>query len=179
MPETMSTVEIDEAIERTEKLYRAMTGEAAPPAGESAYAPIPVEKDPTRYVEEQVDRLLGMLRMTPGQALAAPWVPPLSVWESDQEILALMDLPGVTRDRVEVSVQGSVLTITGERPSAVPEELRLRINERPLGTFRRALWIPVGARSAEAAVNMREGVLEIRIPKEPIPVPSVKKLSVN
>ncbi len=179
MPETMSAVEIDEAIERTEKLYRAMTGEDAPRASESAYAPIPAEKDPTRYVEEQVDRLLGMLRMTPGRALAAPSVPPLSVWESDQEILVLLDLPGVTRDRVEVSVQGSVLTVSGERPLAVPEELRLRINERPLGAFRRALWIPAGARSAEAAVNMREGVLEIRIPKEPVPVPSVKKLSVN
>src|SRR5207247_2282054 len=68
MPETMSTVEIDEAIERTEKLYRAMTGDDAPPVGESAYAPIPAEKDPTRYVEEQADRLLGMLRMTPGRA---------------------------------------------------------------------------------------------------------------
>ena len=179
MPETMSAVEIDEAIERTEKLYRAMTGEDAPSAGESAYAPIPAEKDPTRHVEEQVERLLGMLRMTPGAALAAPWVPPLSVWESEQEILILLDLPGVTRDRVEVSVQGSVLTVSGERPSTVPEELRLRINERPLGTFRRTLWIPVGARSTEAAVNMREGILEIRIPKEPAAVPSVKKLSVN
>ena len=179
MPETMSTVEIDEAIERTERLYRAMTGDDAPPAGESAYAPIPAEKDPTRHVEEQVDRLLGMLRMTPGRTLAAPWVPPMSVWDSDQEILVLLDLPGVTRDRVEVGVQGSVLTVSGERASAVPEELRLRINERPLGAFRRTLFVPVGARAAEAAVNMREGVLEIRIPKDPVPVPSVKKLSVN
>jgi HSP20 family protein len=179
MPETMSPVEIDEAIERTEKLYRAMTGEEAPRAGESAYAPIPAEKDPTRHVEEQVDRLLAMLRMTPGGTLAAPWVPPLSVWESDQVILVLLDLPGVTRDRVQVSVQGSVVTVSGERPSAIPEELRLRTNERPLGTFRRTLWIPVGARSAEASVSMREGVLEIRIPKEPAPVPSVKKLAVS
>ena len=72
-----------------------------------------------------------------------------------------------------------MLTVSGERASAVPEELRLRINERPLGAFRRTLFVPVGARAAEAAVNMREGVLEIRIPKDPVPVPSVKKLSVN
>jgi HSP20 family protein len=178
MPETMSTVEVDEAIERTEKLYRAMTGEDAPPAGESAYAPIPAEKDPTRYVEEQVDRLLTMLRTTP-QRTAAPWVPQMSVWENDSQILVVIDLAGVTRDRVEVSVQGNVLTVSGERPSPVPEEFRLRINERPLGTFRRTLWIPAGLRSAEAAVSMREGILEIRLPKEPAAVPAVKKLSVN
>lgn len=179
MPETMSTVEIDEAIDRMEKLYRAMTGEEVPPAGESAYAPIPAEKDPTRHVEEQVDRLLAMLRIAPARALAAPWVPPMSVWESDDAILVLVDLPGVTRDRVEVSVQGSVLTVSGERPSPVAGELRLRINERPLAAFRRTLWIPVAARSGEAAVSLRDGVLEIRIPREPAPAPSVKKLSVN
>jgi HSP20 family protein len=174
----MSTLEVDEAIERTETLYRAMTGEDAPPAGESAYAPIPAEKEPTRYVEEQVDRLLAMLRTTPQRA-AAPWVPTLSVWENDTQILVVIDLAGVTRDRVEVSVQGNVLTVSGERPTPVPEDFRLRINERPLGTFRRTLWIPAGVRSAEAAVNMREGALEIRLPKEPAAVPSVKKLSVN
>ena len=179
MPETTSTLEIDEAIERTEKLYRAMTGEDAPPTGDSAYAPIPAEKEPTRYVEEQVDRLLAMLRTTPQRGAATPWVPPMSVWEGDDEILVLMDLAGVTRDRVEVSVQGNVLTVTGERRPAVPEDFRLSINERPLGTFRRALWIPPGVRSAEAAVSMREGVLEIRLPREPAAVPSVRKLSVN
>jgi HSP20 family protein len=179
MPETIATVGIDETIERMEKLYRAMTGEDAPPAGESAYAPIPAEKDPTRHVEEQLDRLLAVLGRPAGPPAAPASVPPMSVWESDSDIWVFLDLPGVPRDGIEVSLQGKVLTVSGQRSSALPEELRLRVNERPLGAFRRTLWIQAGVRSTEAAVHMRDGVLEIRIPKEPVPVPSVKKLSVN
>jgi HSP20 family molecular chaperone IbpA len=164
MNEVVTPTEIDDTIQRVETLYRSMTGKDAP-AAESAYAPIPAEEDPTRHVEEQLDRLLALLGPSPTPPLGPPsWTPPMQVMESETEVVVFLDLPGVSRDRVTVRQQGEVLTVSGERPTPGSGNTRLRLNERPLGSFRRTLWVPT--RPADLTAQMKEGVLEIRMRKE-------------
>lgn len=153
---------IDETIGRMEQFYRVITGQDAPPA-EAVYAPIPAEKDPTEHVEKQLKRLLGMLGQVSTPEAAHPWTPPMSVYESDSEILLCVDLPGVRRENVEVVAQGNLLTISGLRPTTANNGFRLSLNECRLGPFRRAVMIPQGV--AEPSAQMKEGVLEVRIPK--------------
>ena len=156
-------IQIEDAIGRVEKLYRTLTGHDAPAPGEVAYAPIPAEKDPSKYVEEQLDMLLGLLGQ-PVPAMTA--APPISVWEGDNEVLVCVELPGVSRDQLEVSLVGNFVTVTGVRPPPAPESFVLRANERPVGAFRRAIPLPIGVRAADLSANLRDGVLEIRVPKE-------------
>jgi HSP20 family protein len=154
---------VDETIGQVERLYRTLTGAAAP-QGDAPYAPIPAEKDPMQHVEEQVSRLIEMLGdfgARPG--LASAWAPSVCVWENESEILVTLDIPGLKRDQVEIVVQGSALTVSGVRPSR-DGGMRLRSSEAPLGAFRRTLMIPA-VRSGEPAAQMKDGVLEIRIPK--------------
>src|SRR5579859_2870172 len=127
--ETTASQGIEEAIGRMENLYRTVTGQS-PPA-EGAHAPIPVERDPSQFVEEQLDRLLALLSPLERQAASAAWSPPLSVWESETEFLICIDLPGVARKDVEVSVQGDALTVRGSRPVAYVKDYQLRASERP------------------------------------------------
>src|SRR5689334_15318867 len=88
---------IDDAIQQVERLYRTVTGKDAP-ATEPPYATIPPESDPTRYVEEQVERLMTALGQLPGTTPRMPtWTPPLSVWENAREIAICIELPGVPR----------------------------------------------------------------------------------
>lgn len=164
MGDAVSPASIDGTIGQVEKLYRAVTGQE-PPGGESSYAPIPAEKDPTRHVEEQLDRLVGLLGPTPASLVAAGWVPPLSAWEGDAEVLLCLDLPGVRRDRVDVRLQGNALTVSGQRASA-QDGLRSRLAESPTGFFHRSIALPAGANADAVKARLRDGVLEIRIPRE-------------
>ena len=153
---------VDETIGQVERLYRALTG-AAVPQGDAPYAPIPAEKDPMRHVEEQVSRLIEILGEVGARTgPAAAWAPAVCVWENESEILVTIDIPGLRRDQVEIVVQGNAVTVSGVRPSR--DGLRLRSCEAPLGAFRRTLVVPA-VRGGEPAAQMKDGVLEIRIPK--------------
>lgn len=160
-------LEIDDTIDRVGKLYHAVTGRE-PPAADAPYAAIPAEKDPVQYIEEQVDKLLLALS-TPGAAQATrggPWMPRVAVFESSSEVAVCIDLPGVAREHVTVNVGNGVLVISGHRTTALQNGHVLRVAESPLGSFRRMVPIPPGLRVDETSALMKDGVLEVRIPRD-------------
>jgi len=170
-------IAVDEAIQSVEKIYQAVTGRSAPPQ-ENVYAPIPAEKDPLEHVEEQMTRLLAAL----GQSAPVPgvetlsWTPPLTLWESENEYVYAFEVPGIPREQVEVVVQNSFLTIRGQRQSDKDNNLKLRMTERPIGPFRRTVPLPMGIKQGEPNAHLRDGILEVRIPKDkeaatPKPIP--------
>jgi HSP20 family molecular chaperone IbpA len=157
--------EIEESIERVETLYRAVTGRNIPMTDE-VYAPIPAEKDPAVHVQEQIDRLFQMLGHEPAVARTPPWAPPIAVWEAANEVLVFVDVPGVSRDRIELALQGNVLSIAGDRPAPIGNGHRLRFGERPIGAFRRSVPLPPALKTAELTARLRDGVLEVVIPRD-------------
>ena len=73
------------------------------------------------------------------------WEPPVDVWETDEELLILVALPGVDPDRVEAVIDDGLLIIGGHR--TLPAELRhARIHrlELPQGRFERRIALPSG-----------------------------------
>jgi HSP20 family protein len=165
--QTAAVPAIDQSIGQLEQLYRTVTGREAPSL-ENPYAPIPAEKDPAQHVENQLDRLLQALGQIEFDTRPKPaWTPPVSVWESDSEVLVTVDFPGVTREQVEIVAHGRLVTITGARPAPGGPEFRLRTSESPIGPFRRAILLPPRSRPTEPKAEMKQGVLELRIPKEP------------
>jgi HSP20 family protein len=162
------TESIDQTIGQVERLYRSITGREVPPIREQAYAVIPPEKVPEEHVQEQVDRLVEVLTEFSGHAPYDGWRPPVSTWESRNEILVSMDLPGVPRDQVQVSVSGGMLQVHGSRPPRTSQDggqLELRYSEPRFGKFQRVLPLPPGMALDQLQAQMRAGVLEIRIPR--------------
>ncbi len=134
-------LEIDEAIGQVENLYRAVTGKQFKEA-DIAYDPM---SGPTR---------------------ARSWTPPLSLFESSADVLVCADLPGVTRDRIKVTVDQGVLVIDGERTIPPAGDYRPRaVAEQPFGPFHRAILLPGGLKTSEMNAQLKDGVLEIRIPR--------------
>jgi len=163
------TESIDTAIEQVERLYRSVTGQQAPPVGEPPYATIPPERVPEEHVQEQVDRLVETLAsFSTGGRVEAEWKPPIALWEGKEELVIAVDLPGAAREQVHVSVDRGVIQVHGERPLPQAKDgdgRSLKYVEHPYGKFRRVIPLPHAARVDQLQANLRDGVLEIRIPR--------------
>lgn len=168
MKETQS---IDSAIDQVERLFRSVTGHDAPPVGDAPYATIPPEKNPQEHIQEQVDRLMEKLaEVSGGPGARGQWNPPISIWEGKGEVLIAVDLPGVTREAVQVTVKQGLLEISGTRSVRPPENgegLDPKYVEHLYGKFRRAIPLPLGAHTDGLEARLRAGVLELRIPRDP------------
>ncbi len=79
------------------------------------------------------------------RARRAVWVPPLDVYESDDEILVAIALPGVTPDSVRVQHEGRLLLVEGVRHIPVAQRnTAIHRMEIPHGWFERTLQLPKG-----------------------------------
>ena len=154
---------LDAMIASLDTFYQALTGQRAPSAEESTQRPLPVERDPAEFVGEQVERLLRALDQ-PGAARTASFSPPLAVWEGDDDLIVSLDVPGSTRDQIEVSVEGSTILVRGRRPLA-RDGKRLELCERPLGAFERRLIVPQRVDAGSVQASLADGVLELRLVK--------------
>jgi HSP20 family protein len=96
---------------------------------------------------------------------AIAWVPQIEVQQRPNELVVRADLPGVTPDLVEVSVDDGLLTISGERQQEEREERDGFIRtERVYGAFSRTIPLPDGADEDHVTAAFRDGVLEIIVP---------------
>ena len=165
------TEPIDTVIDQVERLFRSVTGRETPPVGEEPYATIPPEKNPEEHIQEQMDRLMEKLAEISGSpSEGRQWNPPVALWEGKEEVLITLDLPGVTRDMVQVSVTLGMLQITGQRQVRAREDreqFQLKYVEHPFGRFRRTIPLPLGAQTEGLEARLRDGVLEVRIPRDP------------
>ncbi len=97
---------------------------------------------------------------------SSSWAPPVDIYETRDEVVVKVEVPGVTRDRVEVEVKDDVLTIRGERPFErdVARENYHRV-ERPYGKFKRSFILGIPVRVDQVKAVCRDGVLEVILPK--------------
>ncbi len=124
----------------------------------------------TTYLPREIERLLGLGRPArgenPGIVHAADWVPPVDIEEDEKGFTILADLPGVSTQEIEITMDRGVLTIKGSRPPvSEADRERLRHAERPRGTFLRRFTLPDTADTGKIAARVDAGVLILEIPK--------------
>lgn len=114
---------------------------------------------------DPMDRMLGEFFGHRPPRPAAP-APSLDVIERDDEVLVRAALPGVTREDVEVSVSGTLLTLRGRTKEGKKEEQgEYYRSEIPHGTFERTLALPAEVDESKAKATMKDGMLELTLPK--------------
>ena len=104
---------------------------------------------------------------TPGNGHALRrWVPAMDLVETDEDFILRADLPGLSEQDVNIELEDSVLTISGERKAEHEErkEGYYRV-ERASGNFSRSLTLPEGVDPEGVRATFDNGVLEVRIPK--------------
>ena len=106
---------------------------------------------------------------TPGLTrgeLAAAYAPAVDIEETPEAFVMRMDLPGVSQKDVKVTMTGDTLTIRGERKQEHKTQngSRHRI-ERVHGTFERSFVLETPVRNDQVKAQVKDGVLEVRVPK--------------
>jgi HSP20 family molecular chaperone IbpA len=92
-------------------------------------------------------------------------VPPVDVFENDNAITVLADLPGVARDQLQVRVDGDTLTLEATATTAGPANLELLVGEARCPTYRRQFTLSRELDSGRIEAQLRDGVLRLTIPK--------------
>lgn len=92
------------------------------------------------------------------------WSPAVDVAESDNEYLVKVELPGINKEDVKVTVQDSVLTILGEKKQETEPKNYHRV-ERSYGSFQRSFTLPTTVKADKVDATFKDGVLTIALPK--------------
>ena len=108
------------------------------------------------------------------------FVPAVNTREGDDAYYVDVDLPGVKKEDVEISVDENVLTIKGKRETKeeVKEDDYYRVESR-YGTFSRSFTLPEKVDVENIKASSEDGVLEIVIPKQTVLKDSVKKIEIQ
>ncbi len=114
--------------------------------------------DPTALFEEFVNR--------PTLRWSNEWGVALDVAENEEGYLVKANLPGVTVDDVELTLEDNVLTIKGEvKADEAIEETQYHVRERRTGSFSRSVRFPVLVNSTAVTAHFENGVLSLHVPK--------------
>jgi len=114
------------------------------------------ERDQTANVTQT-----GQTRNMPKHALA----PAVDIAESESGITLVADMPGVAKDRLTIKVEGDNLTIEGQAQVDVPENIELLHSEVRSPYFRRSFTLSRDLDPAKIEATLKNGVLQMHIPK--------------
>jgi HSP20 family protein len=115
-----------------------------------------------RLFEEAADRR-AVAREDEGEIERADWIPAADVYEDEREYLLALDLPGINRDGLDVSLADGRLVIRGDR--AAVEGPHARRAERPQGHFVRTFSLPDAVDRGSISADYKDGVLLLHLPK--------------
>jgi HSP20 family protein len=94
------------------------------------------------------------------------WSPALDLYQSNDNVVAVVELPGMRKEDIEISLHDGTLTITGERnrESSSNGEKAER-TERYVGRFRRTVALPTRVDTGKVSATYRDGILTVTLPK--------------
>jgi len=126
-------------------------------------------------VEKMINQAFGHSILN--KEITSHMQPLLDVYETDNTIVASLDLPGVEKKDVEVSVSNGFLTISGERKN-ISSEGRIW-QETSFGTFKRTFELTEAVVEDKIKAQFKNGVLKISLPKAEEIKPAVRNISVS
>jgi len=127
---------------------------------------IPMARPAWRNVagfEREIDSLFNGILSAGSGCMHAPAV---DFIERQNESVALIEVPGVAKEDIKISLEEDLLTVKGERKSSeLPDDARWIRNERSGGEFFRTIQLPHPVKVDGVAAELVNGILRITLPK--------------
>jgi len=112
-----------------------------------------------RRMQSEMNRLFSGFSTT-----ATRDFPPINIWLGENSVVVTAELPGVTGEDVNLSLQEDVLILSGKRePKAQEQNVSWQRRERAYGSFSRAVQLPFRVDPDKVQARFNNGVLEIEL----------------
>jgi HSP20 family protein len=125
---------------------------------------------PIATIRDEFDRLFDQfptgLFGPPAPSLETMWNPSLDFSENEKEFIVRLEVPGIPKDDLEITVDGRTLTLSGRRAFEQEEKTEEYFwRERQQGRFVRTVQLPGAVNAANVAATYVDGVMSVRLPK--------------
>jgi HSP20 family protein len=112
-----------------------------------------------RRMQSEMNRLFSGFGATTAREF-----PPINIWLGENSLVVTAELPGITSDEVNLSLQEDVLTLSGKRePRSQQQNVEWQRRERAYGSFSRAVQLPFRVDPDKVQARFNNGVLEIEL----------------
>lgn len=127
-------------------------------------------------LQHDMNRLFG--DRTVNRSRKAPSFPAINVWATEDSAKITAEIPGVSKDDLEINVTGDTLTLSGVRgQDELPEDARYHRQERRFGEFERSIQLPYTVDVNKVKATFKNGVLTVDLPRVEAEKP--KKITVK
>ncbi len=118
-----------------------------------------------RDLDRWVDEALGTIPWARGENLRN-WFPATDVSETPEALTLKLEVPGLSRDDIKISVENNMLTVRGEKTQETSSENETFYRtERSYGSFERSFSLPSHVDPDDVKASLENGVLTIRLPR--------------
>ena len=131
---------------------------------------------------EELERLLNfpLAGASLADGTSVPWVPALEVTEEKDDYIVRLELPGVNKEDVKLSLEAGTLTISGERKNETKtEHTEVYHSERFYGRFQRTINLPETVAANKVKAAYKDGVLTVTLPKSEEAKPKQIDIALN
>src|SRR6478736_3320455 len=97
--------------------------------------------------------------------LFSGWSPALDIYQNNDNVIARVELPGMRKEDIDISLHDGMLTIAGERQSSAGEGENAERTERFSGKFRRSVTLPTRVDASKVCASYKDGILTVTLPK--------------
>jgi HSP20 family protein len=113
----------------------------------------------------EMDRAFESTRSFSGSpAPLSRWNPAVNVYQDKDRFTVVVELPGLKKEEIEISLHDDTLTIAGERKREESSEQEF-LTERLYGKFQRSLTLPTAVDAEEVKASYKDGLLQVVLPK--------------
>lgn len=117
-------------------------------------------------LRDEVNRLFDFSLPARDSGLFSGWSPALDVFDDKDSLVVKVELPGLKKDEINISLHEGVLTVSGERKRETEKkEGESFRSERYFGKFQRSVTLPTAVDSNKVSAAYKDGVLTVELPK--------------
>jgi len=130
----------------------------------------------------EIDRLFEapLAELARGSQLLSGWTPALDMFEDRANVYVRVELPGMKKDDIELSLHEEALSISGERKGEEKfQDAEMYRSERFFGRFQRTITLPTTVASDKVKAQYKDGILTVTLPKAEEAKPKHIDVNVN
>ena len=119
-------------------------------------------------LRDEIDRLFDapLAQLARTSQILSGWTPALDLYEDKENVYVRVEVPGMKKEDIELSLHNGTLSVSGERKSDETfKDAEVYREERFFGRFQRTVSLPTAVASDKVKAHYKDGILTVTLPK--------------